>query len=97
VQNRFLSWQVAHDSGIFEITIPSLAIYPSKDSVADWTAASKMVKSKSFVPRLEEISIPTAHWPHMESPEEVNGYLRDWLTSNFPSSVGTLRKAKDEL
>lgn len=30
LQNRYLSWQAAHDSGIFSVNIPSLAIYPSK-------------------------------------------------------------------
>jgi len=96
-KNRYLSWQVPHDSSVFGVNVPSLAIYPSKDSVADWTTVSKIVKSMSFVPQLEEVSIPTAHWPHMERPEEVNGYLRDWLTRNFPTSTGTFRKAEDEL
>ena len=30
LQNRYLSWQVAHDSGAFAVTVPSLAIYPGK-------------------------------------------------------------------
>jgi len=96
-KNRYLSWQVAHDSGTFSVNVPSLAIYPSKDSVADWSVVSKIAKSKMFVPQLEEVSIPAAHYPHMERPEEVNAYLRDWLTRIFPYSAGTFKKAEDEL
>lgn len=90
--NGYLSWQVAHDSGVFTVDLPALAIYPSKDDVADWTVISKMAKSKLFVPQLEEVTVPAAHWPHMERPEEVNGYLRDWLTRNFPPSVSTFEE-----
>jgi len=33
----------------------------------------------------------------MERPEEVNAYLRDWLTRTFPSSAGIIGMARDEL
>jgi hypothetical protein len=33
----------------------------------------------------------------MERPKEVNAYLRDWLTRNFPPTAGTFKKAEDEL
>jgi len=33
----------------------------------------------------------------MERPEEVNTYLRDWLTRTFPSSSGTFKRARGEL
>jgi len=33
----------------------------------------------------------------MERPEEVNAYLRDWLTRTFPSSASVTKKARDEL
>jgi len=33
----------------------------------------------------------------MERPEEVNAFLRDWLTRTFPPSAGAFKKAGDEL
>lgn len=33
----------------------------------------------------------------MESPQEVNAYLRDWLAKNFPHSPNVFKKAEDEL
>ncbi|KAF9653905.1 alpha/beta-hydrolase [Thelephora ganbajun] len=96
-RNRYLSWQIAHDNGTFNVNVPSLAIYPNKDSVADWNVVSEIAKSKSFVPQLEEVSVPTAHCPHMERPKEINAYLGDWLTRTFPSSRGTFEKAEGEL
>jgi len=33
----------------------------------------------------------------MERPEEVNAFLRDWLTRIFPSSADTFKKAEGEL
>jgi len=96
-KNRYLSWQVPHESGTFNVNVPSLAIYPSKDSVADWSVVSQIAKSKSFVPRLEEVSIQTAHCPHMERPEQVNAHLGDWLTRTFTSNAGTFKRAQDEL
>lgn len=95
--NRYLSWQAAHNSGLFDINVPSLAIYPSEDSVADWIIVSKIVRAKSFVAQLEEVTVPTAHWPHMERSEEVNTHIRDWLTRNFPPEAGNFGRAGDEL
>jgi hypothetical protein len=33
----------------------------------------------------------------MERPEEVNAYIRGWLTKKFPSSAGTFKRAEGEL
>jgi len=33
----------------------------------------------------------------MESPEEVNAYLRDWLARTLLPSPGIIKKAGDEL
>lgn len=97
---------------LFPYPCSLFSAYP-QDSVADWIIVSKIVRVKSFVAQLEEVvrlphrsprprspipqTVPTAHWPHMENFEEVNAYIRDWLTRNFHPEASNLGRAGDEL
>jgi soluble epoxide hydrolase / lipid-phosphate phosphatase len=56
-----------------------LAIYPTRDPVADWLVAAELVGAPKFLPYLTTKVIATAHWCHMERPAEFNTIVEEWL------------------
>jgi len=77
----------------------------SKDPVADWVHASRLLQSNSYLPNFTLETLGGAHWVHVERPDEVNAIIRKWLDSTFPRhEVGqaeetqeSVRRAVDEL
>ncbi|KAG5638231.1 hypothetical protein H0H81_001105 [Sphagnurus paluster] len=51
-ENRLASWKLAQRQANFTIPVPTLAIYPLNDPVADWMVAASMLKTSKFVPHL---------------------------------------------
>lgn len=80
-QNRYLSWEFAHNQGNFTIPVPVLAVYPTDDRVADWVTVAEVLGSEKYLPRLTVETVAGAHWPHLESPIPVNTVIRNWLKS----------------
>lgn len=42
-----------------------------------------LLKTASFIPDLTVKLVGTAHWPHLEKPEEFNRIVRGWLEERF--------------
>ncbi|PPQ72384.1 hypothetical protein CVT26_006744 [Gymnopilus dilepis] len=78
-QNRLQSWEFVHSQGNHTIPHPVLAIYPTKDLVADWVMVAKAVKSAKFLPKLETLLLHGSHWIQLERPQEFNEAVREWL------------------
>jgi soluble epoxide hydrolase / lipid-phosphate phosphatase len=77
--NRYRSWDFSHSQGNLTIPKPVLAIYPTRDPVADWLVAAELVGAPKFLPYLTTKVIATAHWCHMERPAEFNAIVEEWL------------------
>ncbi|KAF8876157.1 Alpha/Beta hydrolase protein [Infundibulicybe gibba] len=76
---------------------PSLLIHLTpQDPVGDWVRAAKLLKSDDFVPKHTTVTLPGAHWVHMEFPQAVNEAIRGWLAGLDLESAGAGR-AEDEL
>lgn len=75
------SWKHAQAQGNFTIPCRALSILPLQDPVGDWVHAAKVLQSAKFVPRLTTETVQAAHWPQLEEPEIINGYIRKWLAS----------------
>ena len=58
-----------------------------------------LLKTASFIPDLTVKLVGTAHWPHLEQPEEFNRIVRGWLDERFRPHVVEEIKVKygDEL
>lgn len=79
-ENRFRNWNFAHQQGNWTIPIPSLSILPVIDPVADWPLVALILGSAKHLPYLTTRAIPTAHWPHLEKPQEFNAIMESWLS-----------------
>ncbi|KAH8115654.1 alpha/beta-hydrolase [Phellopilus nigrolimitatus] len=77
--NRYAAWELDHTQANYTIHQPALSILPTRDPVADWAAAAKVLGSAKFVPNLATETLPTAHWIQLEKPVEFNAMLRKWL------------------
>lgn len=77
--NRQKSFAFAATQGNHTIHTPSLLILPSHDRVANWRDAIKMVHTEAFMTDLKIRDVETAHWPHLEAPEDVNGMMEEFL------------------
>ena len=51
-QNRHGSWELAQSQGNFTVPAPALSILPTRDPVANWVLAAKLLKSGQLVPKL---------------------------------------------
>ncbi|KAG8929705.1 hypothetical protein FRC02_005217 [Tulasnella sp. 418] len=80
-QNRRRSHEFAASQGNFTIPCPVLAILPTKDSVAYWPHAMKLIGSEKFLPNLVVRETPTAHNPQLERPEEFNQMVEEFLNN----------------
>lgn len=78
-ENRYASWELAQSQGNYTIPQPALAIYPLNDPVADWMAASHLLKTAEFVPNLTTEVLEGAHWVQVENPVKFNAIVRAWL------------------
>jgi pimeloyl-ACP methyl ester carboxylesterase len=60
---------------------PALLVYAADD----WFFFAESYEGlDAYLPQIEQHEIPdSGHWVQMEKPDEVNGYLVDWLTRNF--------------
>ena len=58
-----------------------------------------LLKTASFIPDRTVKLVGTAHWPHLEQPEEFNRIVRGWLDERFRPHVVEEIKVKygDEL
>ena len=65
----------------YVVDIPALLVYASDD----WFFFEASYEGlDAYLPQIEQHEITDAgHWVQMEKPDEVNGYLTDWLKSNF--------------
>ncbi|KAJ6615541.1 alpha/beta-hydrolase [Mycena sp. CBHHK59/15] len=82
-ENRRASWNFTNTQGNHTITQPVLSILPRNDPVADWEVASRLLKSKEFLPNSKTEYVDGAHWCHLEHPETFNGMVRPWLAEHF--------------
>ncbi|KAG9018983.1 hypothetical protein FRB90_007563 [Tulasnella sp. 427] len=98
--NRQRSFAHAAAQGNHTIDTPSLLILPSHDRVANWREAIKLVHTEAFMTDLEIRDVETAHWPHLEAPEEVNGMMDEFLERlerRKPGSGDSSREGREEL
>ncbi|RDB20271.1 Bifunctional epoxide hydrolase 2 [Hypsizygus marmoreus] len=95
-ENRRGAWELAHTHGNYTILQPALAVYPLNDPVADWTVASRLLKTNDFVPHLTTEVLEGAHWVHLEQPDKFNAIVRRWLRELKQDGAGEAR-AVDEL
>jgi len=79
-ENRLAAWKFANEQGNHTIPQPVLCILATKDPVADMELAAKLLHSFDFLPNHSLHRLPTAHWTHLEKPDEVNSIIRKWLT-----------------
>ncbi|KZV66779.1 alpha/beta-hydrolase [Peniophora sp. CONT] len=84
---RKMSWEAAQKSGVYSISQPSLSILDTEDPVANWPAAAGLLHTDQFLPQLTTKTMPGAHWVQLERPTEVNGFIREWLSSTFPDAT----------
>jgi microsomal epoxide hydrolase/non-specific protein-tyrosine kinase len=65
----------------YVVDIPALLVYASDD----WFFFEASYDGlDAYLPQIEQHEIADAgHWVQMEKPDEVNGYLTNWLKSNF--------------
>jgi len=102
--NRYESWRVSHEQGNYTIPQPALFIAPLDDPVADWIKVMRILGSEAFIPHLTTKTIDAHHWPHLESPEEFNEIMDEWLKSlevqragiNAQEQLNELEGAKDK-
>ncbi|THH17595.1 hypothetical protein EW146_g3260 [Bondarzewia mesenterica] len=78
-ENRHASWKIANEQGNHSIPQPVLSVLPTKDPVADWVLAAKLLRSADYLPNLTTETLHGAHWVHMENPVEFNKIMRAWL------------------
>lgn len=94
--NRHASWEFAQSQGNFTIPVPALSVLPTRDPVANWVLAAKLLKSGQLAPKLTTETVAAAHWLQLEKYEEVNAIMRKWLNQNYPpAEKGS--KPRDEL
>ncbi|KAF8271703.1 alpha/beta-hydrolase [Lactarius quietus] len=79
-ENRLAAWNFANEQGNHTIPQPVLSILATRDRVADMDLAAKLLHSFDFLPDHSLHRLPTAHWTHLEEPDEVNSIIRKWLT-----------------
>ncbi|KXN91136.1 hypothetical protein AN958_02820 [Leucoagaricus sp. SymC.cos] len=90
--------------GNFSIPQPVLSVLATKDPVADWSVAMKLLNSSALITDLTvkvcaELCfhmiqlVDGAHWVHLENPELVNKAIKEWLQA-LPSDR---RRPVDEL
>jgi len=94
--NRLRHWELVHGQGNHTIIQPVLAIYPTQDPVANWVAATKLLKSEDYLPNLTTETLPGAHWFHIEYPKPFNKVVRKWL-DDLLHQTPDHRKPVDEL
>ncbi|KAJ7031156.1 alpha/beta-hydrolase [Mycena alexandri] len=78
-ENRKASWAFSNAQGNHTISQPVLSILPTNDPVADWSLASKILKSTDYLPNSKTVFMAGAHWCHLEYPTEFNAIIRPWL------------------
>jgi soluble epoxide hydrolase/lipid-phosphate phosphatase len=79
---KYLSWKHARTQANYTIPCPVLSVLSVEDPVADWVLAAKTLKSSKYVPHLTTETVKAAHWPQLEKPEIVNGFIRKWMASD---------------
>ncbi|KAF2668750.1 alpha/beta-hydrolase [Microthyrium microscopicum] len=77
--NRKRTYDHEVAQGNYTLSVPTFALYPTRDPVSNWEDFAKQVKAASFLKNHYNTTIATAHWPHEEKPEEFNRILRQWL------------------
>ena len=78
-ENKYRNWEFSHTQGNFTVPVPALAVYPTRDPVADWPLIALVVGSHKHLPYLTKRALQTAHWIHLEKPHEFNAILEEWL------------------
>ncbi|KXN91140.1 Bifunctional epoxide hydrolase 2 [Leucoagaricus sp. SymC.cos] len=92
-ESRQMSHTFDSKQGNFTIPQPVLSVLATKDPVADWSVAMKLLNSSSFITDLTVKFVDGAHWVHLENPEPVNKAIKKWLQA-LPSDR---RRPVDEL
>jgi len=77
--NRLATHSFSHEQGNWTITQPTLSLYPTEDPVADWIMVAGLLNCKHFLPNSRIEVIRAQHWPQLESPNEFNKILKEWL------------------
>ncbi|KAF2400293.1 alpha/beta-hydrolase [Trichodelitschia bisporula] len=77
--NRKLTFDFEKAQGNSSLPQPTFTLFPTKDPVADWQGLADQVKSSAFLKNYRTATIPTAHWPHEEAPDQFNLILSQWL------------------
>ncbi|KAF9457240.1 Alpha/Beta hydrolase protein [Collybia nuda] len=97
-EDRNGSWALAQIQGNFSVPQPVLAIYPTGDPVANWSAAAELLHSQTFTPNAEVETLGGAHWVHIENPKKFNKIVRKWLEKLDAQKIDSLEdRAEDEL
>ncbi|KAK2768283.1 hypothetical protein FQN54_000136 [Arachnomyces sp. PD_36] len=84
-ENRRFTYEFETSQGNFTLPQPTFTLYPTIDPVADWEELAVQLGSASFLLDHYNATIPSAHWPHEELPDQFNEILADWLGNvTFP-------------
>ncbi|KAI0059348.1 alpha/beta-hydrolase [Artomyces pyxidatus] len=78
-ENRRASWELAHEQGNHTISLPVLSVLPTKDTVADWVLATKILGTEKYITDYTVELVHGSHWIQLENPEHVNAAIRNWL------------------
>lgn len=79
--DRFASYSFANTQGNETIPQPALSILPTEDPVADWVEVAALLNSSTYLPKLNQTTLPSAHWVQLELPDQVNNILRNFLST----------------
>ncbi|KAN0124484.1 epoxide hydrolase [Russula decolorans] len=79
--DRFASYSFANSQGNETIPQPVLSILPTEDPVADWVQVAAFLNSSSYLPKLNQTTLPSAHWVQLELPDQVNAQIRNFLST----------------
>jgi len=79
--DRFAAFLFANTQGNLTIPQPVLSILPKNDPVADWVQVATLVNSSGYLPKLNQTTVPSAHWAQLEDPERVNAMIRNFLST----------------
>jgi len=95
-ENRYQSWKFARDQGNLTLPQPVSTVYPTKDSVANWSFLAWYVGTKKHIKNWTTETITSSHWIQLENPETFNIIVRKWLTK-LREEEGRKERPADEL
>jgi len=79
--DSFASYSFANSQGNETIPQPVLSILATNDPVADWVEVAALLNTSSYIPKLNQTTLPSAHWVQLELPDQVNALIRDFLST----------------